>query len=110
MIGFLEKIGKIGTKTIVYSSDYFENIYSDRQEMYESFQIIENVFSNLIEQKYDKGKIKYNINIYNDVSLKNLINMMDITNRFKMLIKQNINLNLLIDRYIIEISKELDYA
>lgn len=108
---FLTKIKKCGFNTIAYSNEFFLNMYTDRNKMYEAFQIIEKVLSNhlnkIYQMKYDD---KLEISEYNDVPINCIINIMDITNKLKMLIKQNINLNLLIDRYIIEVSKELKYV
>ena len=111
MRDFLIKIKKIGNETIAYSNDYFNDLYSDRIKMYNSFQIIENILSNQIRKRYEnKSDKKYEINQYDEIPINNIVNIMDVTNKLKMLIKQNINLNLLVDRYIIEVSKELDYA
>ena len=108
---FISKIVKIGTRTIAYTNDYFFDIFTDRIKMYESFQIIENILSNCINKKLNQEyNEKYLIDDISYFSLNSLINIMDITNKTKKLIKQNINLNLLIDRYIIEINKELDYV
>ena len=111
MISFLVKIKRIGPATIAYINDFFENIYGDRIRMYDAFQVLEKVFSNHIEKRYQKDyEKKYAIEEYDEISINSIINMLEITNKFKMLIKKNINLNLLIDRYIIELSKELEYA
>ncbi len=111
MLSFLIKIKRIGSKTIAYTNDFFENINSDRIKMYDAFQILEKILSNHIDKRYKKDyESILDINEYDDVPVDNIINMLDITNKLKMLIKRNINLNLLIDRYIIEISKELNYA
>ena len=111
MLAFLKKIQKNGTKMIAYTNDYFIDLYSDRNKMSEAFGILEEIFSNNLKKRYNKEfNSKYNLEDYDNIPMNNLINMMDITCNLKPLIKQNINLNLLIDRYIIEISKELDYA
>ena len=79
--------------------------------MYDAFKVLENIISNNIKKRYNKDyDYKLNINEYDEVPLDNIVNILDITNNLKPLIKQNINLNLLIDRYIIEVSKELKYV
>ncbi len=108
---FLSKLIKIGPKTIAYINDYFDDFFTDRTKMYDAFELIENILSNCIKEKYGQEYIKeYYIEELFNLPIMSIINMLDITNKIKKLIKQNINLNLLIDRYIIEISKELEYA
>lgn len=111
MVSFLKKIKVNGSKTIAYTSTFFESLYTDRSKMYDAFKVLENIISNNIKKRYNKDyDYKLNINEYDEVPLDNIVNILDITNNLKPLIKQNINLNLLIDRYIIDVSKELEYA
>lgn len=108
---FLTRLKNKGSKTIAYNNEFFGDLYADRIKMYDAFQIIEIIFSNLLRKIYNN---EYDTNLdiadYHEIPTNSIVNIMDITNKLKMLIKQNINLNLLIDRYIIEVSKELDYA
>ena len=108
---FLTRLKNKGSKTIAYNNEFFGDLYADRIKMYDAFQIIETIFSNLLRKIYNN---EYDTNLdiadYHEIPTNSIVNIMDITNKLKMLIKQNINLNLLIDRYIIEVSKELDYA
>lgn len=111
MISFLKKIKNNGSKTIAFTNEYFSDLYSDRNSMCNAFEILELIFSNNLKKRYNENiDNKLNINEYDDIPINNIVNMLDITSNLKTLIKQNINLNLLVDRYIIEISKELEYA
>lgn len=105
---FIIKIIKSGQETIAYTNEIFKDNILNRLEIYNNFEILERIVSENINKRY---QVKYleicDIKELDDISIEKLINMLDITNKLKTLIKQNINLNLLIDRYIIEISKEL---
>lgn len=105
---FLKKIFLIGKKTIAYEYEFFPNLINNRMEIYEFFSIIEQIISQNINKKsccaYDE---KFDFNIFDEYSIDLLINILNLTNKIKCLIKGNINLNLLVDRYIIEITKEL---
>lgn len=108
---FLVKLFLDGNKTISSVNEYFGDICSDRLKMYDAFQIIENIFSNIIKKKI-QGEYKENLYVdnYEEISIDVIVKIMDISNKIKMLIKENVNLNLLLDRFIIEVSKELKYA
>ena len=105
---FLNSILTNGNKTIAYISQYFDDNPLDRNQMYEDFSLLEKIISYNLSNKYflsDVGDLfnKQLSELPNNV----LINLLDITERLKNLIKQNINLNLLLDRYIIETTREL---
>ena len=105
---FLNKIITDKEKTIAYTNNILCDIISDREKIYTLFSNIENIISNTINKKYEIN-IK---SVYNNKNLENfdsskLITILDITNQLKQLIKKNINLNLLIDRYIIEVERSL---
>lgn len=107
---FLNDIIANGNKTIAYEYNYFPSLLNNRIDIYDFFSIIEQVVSESINQKSNvsyKEKLVDN-NSLNNYSIDILIKILDITNRIKCLIKGNINLNLLIDRYIIEVTKELN--
>lgn len=109
MILFLRKIDKCKNNAIAYYNDFFEGILLDRIKMYDAFQYIEDILSNIISSKIRKTNINKD-DVFEELPLNSIINILEITSNLKGLIKKNINLNLLLDRYIIEISKELDYA
>lgn len=109
MSDFLNKIIAEGNKGIAYEYEYFQNSLSDRALFYEYFEIIEKIISDTINHKYNCEKSDiYICEKLIDYSCKTLINILNITSKLKCLIKGNINLNLLLDRYIIEITKELE--
>ena len=96
-------------KMIAYEYDYFFNSISDRSLFYSDFEILERIISDTLNCKY-KNNIdsKYIVEELHEYSPTTLINILNITNKLKCIVKNNINLNLLLDRYIIEIAEELE--
>ena len=110
MIRFLSTIIKENKKTVAYEYDYFDNIL-DRISVYDDFEILEKIISATINKKNQVTIDSENKYIFDELirySNEQLIKILNITNILKNLIKNNINLNLLIDRYIIEITEELN--
>lgn len=110
MIRFLSTIIKENKKTVAYEYDYFDNIL-DRISVYDDFEILEKIISATINKKNQVTINNENKYIFDELisySNEQLIKILNITNNLKNLIKNNINLNLLIDRYIIEITEELN--
>ena len=105
---FLNTLLEKKEKTIAYVNSLFYDIISNREEIYNQFELIEKIISNAINKKENNktNDVYKNENI-EKLSLNKLINILDKTNKLKQLIKKNINLNLLIDRFIIEVGKEL---
>lgn len=108
LILFLKEIISKNNKMIAYEYEYFGEVLNNRLEFYHYFEILEKIISETINDLYGYN----NNNIYIcerllEYSKENLINILNITNKLKCLIKGNINLNLLLDRYIIEITEEL---
>lgn len=105
---FLQMIVNSGFHAIANSNEYFKNAILDRNLFYQLFNLLEQIISENINKKcnvyYNKDFI---IDRLNDYDEKFLIAILNKTNYLKNLIKKNINLNLLIDRYIIEISREV---
>ena len=95
-------------KMIAYENDYFKDAFTDRLLFYDKFEVLERIISETLNSKYQKKDNKYICDSFKEFSSNTIINILDITNRLKCLIKNNINLNLLLDRYIIEIAEELD--
>ena len=105
---FLINIYEKKEKCIAYINEIFEDKVTDRLWMYNSFEVLEKILCYNIEVLYEK-KDKNNelfIEEFNKLDSSKLINILNITNKLKILIKNNINLNLLVDRYIIETAKE----
>ena len=109
LIEFLNEIVSNGKKTIAYEYKYFGELLKDRINFYDAFSLLEKIISESINKKCN---YKYNDIYLSEELLKlpvnNIINILNITNRLKCLIKNNINLNLLVDRYIIDVTKELN--
>lgn len=107
MIGFLEKIIKIKEETIAYVNQYFGVYILDREKIEECFSALEKIILNEINYRnniqYDENIMIKNLSLYD---MKKIVNFLEITSRKKSLIKRNINLPLLLDSYIIEVSKE----
>lgn len=106
---FLTNLVKKKFHMIAYELDYFENALLDRKVFDEVFGIMERIISSTINYKIKQTeKSAYVLDILFPFSIVQLSNLLRITNSLKYLIKQNINLNLLLDRYIIEMSEELE--
>ena len=94
---------------IAYEYEYFGDLLKERINVYNAFETLESIISETINNKcnHDYDKDVYCEELL-DYPLDTLIKVLNITNQLKCLIKNNINLNLLIDRYIIEITEELE--
>jgi len=96
-------------KMIAYSYNYFKDSLNNRLGLFSDFEILEKIISDSINYKFiNDDKSIYVVELLSDYSIEILTDILNITNRLKCLIKNNINLNLLLDRYIIEVAKELD--
>lgn len=106
---FLSTIIVNKKKTIAYEYDFFGDLISNRIDFYDCFQVLENIISESLNSKYSKeNNLDYVLDDLVKYPLNILIDILNITNKLKCLIKSNINLNLLLDRYIIEITEELE--
>lgn len=109
MKNFLVELFNRKKSTIAYEYEYFGDYMLNRIEFYEQFNILENIISESLNSKYgSKFNQPYFLSELNAFPPLTIISMLNITNKLKCLIKSNINLNLLIDRYIIEITEVLD--
>ena len=105
---FLNMIFIKKEKTIAYTSNILGDITLSREDIYKYFETMENIISNSIKKKNQiSSKSIYDNPKLDDLKIDNLVNILDITNKLKQLIKKNININLLFDRYIIEVAKEV---
>lgn len=100
---FLDFLFKNGTKTIACTHELWFNYFEERSLFKEAFALIEKVLLDEVNNRYINGE---NIRFKN-LSIDNLLNVSFITDRLSRFIGNNINLNLLIDRYIIEVTKEV---
>ena len=107
MHNFISKLLVDKKNLIAYEYSFFKDSLSDRILFYDCFDVIERIISDTLNKR-----INYNDGLYVNsellkLSKENIIRILDITNRLKCLIKTNINLNLLLDRYIIEVTEVL---
>lgn len=108
-IKLLKLIINKGNSAIAYTSDNLGDIIKERVKMDDFFSMLEKILSTNINKRYcDIYDKRYDLNELDNYDINVITNILDITNKLRVLIKKNINLNLLIDRYIIEISKELN--
>ena len=109
MKNFLDELIIKKKTMIAYENDYFGELFTNRLEYYNYFEILESIISESLNKKYNKETNEnYILSSLFDYPIITLINILNITNKLKCLIKGNINLNLLLDRYIIEITEELE--
>ena len=107
MIEFIHKLIIEKNKTIAYEYDYFKEAITDRLLFYNYFNTLEKIISESLNKVLDySSNDKYVCEDLIKYPKNTLINILNITNQLKCLVKSNINLNLLIDRYIIEITEE----
>lgn len=106
MKDFLEKIVISGRETIAYVQKYWKNYMADREQFEIAFDTLEKIITNEINIRYNlPSDEKYNCSALKQYSINKILNILELTSQKKRLIKRNINLNLLIDRYIIEVTK-----
>ena len=92
--------------TIAYSDIYFGIYEGDRSKYINSFSIIELLLSTCINNYYDLSiDSEFYVEELSTIDVNKVIKMLEITSNLKKLINNNINLNLLIDRYIIEMER-----
>ena len=108
MKAFLKSLLTKKKQMIAYEYDYFSDSLTDRIALYQNFEILEKIISESLNSLFIKEEYKYRIEEMGFYPENTLINILNITNKLKCLIKNNINLNLLIDRYIIEVAEELE--
>ena len=110
LMDFLNDLIKYNKKMIAFEYNYFKDDMQNRVMFYEDFQLLETIISETLNYKCDYSRNVKNIYICESLLVFDksiIINVLNITNKLKCLIKSNINLNLLLDRYIIEITEEL---
>ena len=108
MKNFFNELYDKKNKFIAYENNLFNDIISERITFYECFDALEELISQNISKKCGQDvSSEYYLEVMDNIPLNNLLKILDITNKLKGLIKKNINLNLLLDRYIIEVVKEL---
>lgn len=99
---FLDYLFKNGNKTIAYTNELWFNYFDERKDYEEAFFLIEKVLLDEINIRY-KNENKF----FNNISLDNLLKVVLIADKLSKIINNNVNLNLLVDRFIIEVTKEV---
>ena len=106
MIDFLKCFINKGIDTIAYYDQYFGIYESDRSKYIDCFSIVEMILSTYLNKIYNVTiDNKYYFEELSTYDVNKIIKMLEITSNLKKLINNNINLNLLIDRYIIEMER-----
>ena len=111
IIKFIKYYENNGKKILLYMNEYWFDIFSDKQSIYDAFQIMLFFYKDCLNLKID-----CEIEVFNDyskdvelISLKNdidsLIKKIKVINNNKYYINNNANLNLLMDRLIIEMEE-----
>ena len=106
MKGFLRCFLVNKIDTIAYYDKYFGIYEGDRGKYIECFSIIELLLSTYLNKYYE---LEIDDELYlkelSTIDVNKIIKMLEITTNLKKLINNNINLNLLLDRYIIEMER-----
>lgn len=102
VIKFLDFLFKNGHKTIAYTNELWFNYFEERKDFQDAFLLMEKVLLEEINLRYKNEK-----NLFSQINLDNLMNIVLIIDKLSRLINNNVNLNLLIDRFIIEVVKEV---
>lgn len=109
IIKFIKYIENNGLKSIIYSNDYFHQYFKDKESISWAIIIMIYFYKDILNYKigrnleiYDEYKEEIE-NISNKNTVENLINKIDKLNENRKNIEYNANLNLLVDRIIIEI-------
>ena len=103
---FLEFFIHNKVDTIAYTNDFFLKYEGNRKEFIDCFSAIETIISNQINKYYGNSfNEEYLVSSLDEININKLIKMLNITSKLKGLVNNNINLNLLIDRYIIEMER-----
>lgn len=100
MTNFLHEVIKKNGNSIAFVNDYWYDTFTNRQQFLEYFNIIEYILLKEIHVRYANKVLNFE-----EVNLEQLLKILEITSHLKKIIKKNVNLNLLLDRYIIEITR-----
>ena len=109
MSNFFEKILLKKEKMIAYNYEQFGENLLNREIMYSYFDVLEKILSYNIEAKFNviSDDNSYFCPFLQQYDIDLLIVFLKKTNYLKSLIKSNNNLSLMLDRYIIEVAREL---
>ena len=113
LVNFLNILEKEKENSLPYLKAKFLDIYKTRDDIIKAFNNLEVIISSEINRKYGINSVpNYPFcdiikTTLTDISLNDLIFYLEVIVRFKndLVITPNLNLNLLMDRFVIEISK-----
>lgn len=104
-VNFVEINGK---DSLLYSNKYFFNYFNNREDVLMAFEIIKLVYCDMLKYKTN-GKVKYFINYEAEiVNIAKKINLNELVTKINIIIntiykiKYNVNINLLMDKFIME--------
>ncbi len=103
VIKFLDFLFKNKTETIAYINELWFNLFIERTDVSEGFLLIEEVLLEEINLRYNGES-----NLFPCLGINNLLNVVKITENLNKIMHNNVNLNLIMDRFIIEVSNEID--
>jgi len=111
IIKFIKYIEKNGTKAIIYTNEYFFQHFQDKENMTLAIIIMIYFYKDILNYKI-KNKISIFEEFDEDISnigeknsIEQLLNKINILNENRKNLEYNANLNLLIDRIIIEMEE-----
>lgn len=106
---FVEFIETNGKDSLLYINEYFFNYFNNREDVLMAFEIIKLIYYDILKYKTN-GKLKYFIDNEDEIKkisqktdLKELVTKINIIIRTINKVKYNLNINLLMDKFIMEI-------
>lgn len=114
-IKFINYYEKNKLDTLLYSNSLFHNNLSDRNDYNIAFNIILMYYKEILNYKLNHNFVNffeykdYLQDIVDNIKLDNIIKKIDIVLNLKKTIGNNVNLNLLVDKLIIDFSKVDQY-
>ena len=90
----------------MYNNSELLNIFSEREDIKKVFQILVLIFEELLKYKYnlDNQFNKVNLDFLVDLDKYKIIEKINLLNEFLDNLNSNANLELLLDRFVIEMS------
>lgn len=112
VINFIDYVEKNNTKTIIYLKDLWHNKFKDKNDCIMAFKYIIYIYKECVNLKngleIKDNVIKYE-KIIKEIAVNNkmdeLLHKMDIFIKYSDLIKYNLNMNMLMDKIIIEVGE-----
>ena len=101
---YIQKIEVEKNKIIMYNKSELLNYYSDREDLKKIFKILVIIYEELLKNKLNLNNSfdKLNIDFLDFLSYKEIINRINLLNKFLDDLNSNANIELLLDKFIIE--------